>query len=109
MRDPVRRGSEQHVAEEMAMVRDDDQIVPVRSGVVNDRVRRVPRDEIDADLDAARVCLALGLGLGQDSREELVLLALDLIDLAQRRSIGGQPALDRSRCSRRPPATSSAR
>jgi len=79
--DPVGCGAEQVVAEEMAAVADDDQVMAVRAGVVSDDLGGMARHQLGCHLDATFT--RLRVRPLEDPPEVLVLLAFDLIDLAQ--------------------------
>src|SRR6266536_5596354 len=80
--------AEQVVLEEVALVADDDQVEVSFAGVADDQLGGVPGQylylEIDPFLSRLVACEA------GDRAEELVLLALYLVDLADRRRVGGK-------------------
>jgi len=73
-------------------VADDDQVVAVGGLVVRDDLGGVAGDGLGPHGHAALA--RRGLRLGQRAGEERVLLALDVVDLAERWGVGVQPALD---------------
>jgi hypothetical protein len=95
MRDAVGGRAQQDVAHEMAAVADNAEVVAVGGGVVGDDLGRMAWDEFGAHLDPA--LLRRGVGLADHACEELFLLALGFIALAQRGGIDAQLALDRQR------------
>ena len=65
------------------------------AGVAHDQLGGVPGEDLDLEIDSFRSGLvAREAG---DRPEELVLLALDLVDLANRRRIGGGLPFDGER------------
>src|SRR6266568_2114985 len=79
----------------MALVADHDEVAAVLLRLPDDQLRRVPGPDVHLELDPfLRGVLP---SLPGEPLEEDVLLALDLVDLADRRSVGRQPSLDRER------------
>jgi hypothetical protein len=84
----VGRRAEQHVAHEVPAVADDDHVMPVGGGVMRDHLGGVTRHQLGAQLHAAPP--RRGFGVREHARQELVPLALDLVDLAERCGVARQ-------------------
>ena len=98
--DPIRSRAENPVPDEVPAVTENDQVVAALLREARDELCRVTGADVDVDLDTG--LLALRAGGSGERPEEAVLLASDLIDLADGRRIRGERAFDRESGEPRP-------
>src|ERR1017187_4814081 len=83
--DPVGGRAEEVVAQEVAAVPEDDEVVTAFGGHAGDQLGRMPGADVDVELDPG--VPHVPLRPRGERREEDILLALHLLDLPDRRSI----------------------